>query len=479
MLTRKNFLLLLLILLSILFQACATFHQDKSPVKDQIDSLLVSNFFKSSQAGISIYDLTDNKPVYQFNEKLLLRPASNQKILTTSAAYLFLGKDYKFNTSVFHTGEIADSICKGDIYVVGGFDPDFSSHDLDSLVRQIKQAGIKEITGNLYADVSAMDSLFLGEGWMWDDDPATYAAYLTPITINKNSISISYSPGEVGKPANVDLIPKNNFTVIKNFSVTVDSGASSFSVTRDWLNRKNEIIVQGKILKSAKRDTVSLNIFNPTFYFLNLMNESFTRNGISFKGKIDTLTMRENAKKIFSIERDIEPVIINTNKVSDNLSAELLLRATAQHLASKNASSKKGIVLVDSLITLAGLNSKKYKITDGSGLSYYNLLSAELITGILKYFYNNKPEIYKKLFNSFPVAGYDGTLSNRMKNGHAYKRVHAKTGTISGASSLSGYIQTKNNHMLAFSILVQNYVGSSKQARFLQDKICEILAEQL
>ncbi|NJD21180.1 MAG: D-alanyl-D-alanine carboxypeptidase/D-alanyl-D-alanine-endopeptidase, partial [Melioribacter sp.] len=197
----------LFILLTFIFQSCASFQSTVSSSQNKIDSLLNTEFFKTTQAGISFYDLTANKPLFKHNEKLLFRPASNEKILTTAAGYLFLGENYKFKTSVYHTGEVNDSICNGDIYIVGGFDPDFSSNDLDSIVSSIKHSGIKKINGNIYGDVSAMDSLFWGEGWMWNDDPEPYAAYLTPLTINKNSVQIAYGPGEIGKEAVIELIP--------------------------------------------------------------------------------------------------------------------------------------------------------------------------------------------------------------------------------------------------------------------------------
>ncbi len=477
MIIQKIILLLLVILLLFVIQACSTFQQLPVATQNRIDSLLVSDFFKSSQMAISVYDLTDHKPLLQHNEKLLLRPASNQKILTTAAAYFFLGTDFKFTTSVYHTGEVKDSICNGDLFVVGGLDPDFTTSDLDSLVREIKLSGIKKINGNIFADVSAMDSLFWGEGWMWDDDPGSFAAYLTPLNINKNSIRIAYEPGEIGKSARIELIPRTDFFEIFNTSQTIDTGKSNLNITRDWINRKNTISIKGSLSRAAKRDTVSLNVFNPTFYLLHLMKESFVKSGISFTGKVDTMTLNKEAGKIFSLERDIDRVIINTNKTSDNLSAEMLLRALALKYSGHRASAKKGIVLIDSLISLVGLKPKNYMIADGSGLSFYNLLTAELLTEVLKYFYYKQPDLFKKFSNSFPISGFDGTLINRMKKSVTFKRVFAKTGTIRGVSSLSGYLMSKNNHMIAFSILIQNYTGGSNQARTVQDNICEIIFE--
>lgn len=466
---------LLLFLLSVTLQSCVTFRQEYSVQQNPIDSVFASKFFNATQAAVSVYDLTDNKSIYKHNEKFLMHPASNQKILTTTAAYLFLGKDYKFKTEVLHTGEIKDSVCIGDLYFIGGFDPDFSLHDLDSLVRQIKSFGIKEVKGNLYGDVSAMDSLFWGNGWMWDDDPYSFLPYLTSLNINKDNVMVVTSPSEINKPAFVNLNPQTNFFEIKNSSVTTDTGRNKLIVTRDWINRKNTIFDEGSINKSSVPDTTMLNVFNPAIYFLNLSKESCQRNRIRIDGRIDTLTLQNNGELIFSAEHSIDSVIRTANKNSDNLNAEMLLRAIANKYFGKHSSAKEGLKFVDSLITLAGFNPKNYLLVDGSGLSHYNLVSADLITGILKYVYYYHPEIYKSVFNSFPISGYDGTLRNRMKNMLMFKRVHGKTGTLSGISCLSGYIESKNNHLIAFSILIQNYLGSAKKAHDIQDKLCELI----
>lgn len=469
------FLILILLMFFLLLQSCATFKLERKIVENPIDSLLVSEFPNSTQASISIYDLTDNKSVYRHNDNLLMHPASNQKILTSSAAYLFLGNNYNFETKVAHTGTVKDSVLCGDLYFIGGFDPDFKSRDLDSLVGQIKKFGIKEIDGNVYGDVSAMDSLFWGEGWMWDDDPYSFAAYMTPLCINENSIEVVISLYQPNKSAVAETIPKTNFVEIKNSAIPVDTGKTKLNVTRDWLNRRNTFYVSGTISRSSKPDTSSLNIFNPTFYFLQLAKESLTRIGIGLDGKVDTLTLRDSSAAIASINHSIQSVVNYTNKESYNLGAEMLLRALALKHYGKPASAKEGIKLVDSLITLSGSDPNKYRLVDGSGLSSYNLVSAEMILGVLKYLYFHQPDVYKKIYDSFPVSGTDGTLRSRMKNFPLRGQVHAKTGTISGASCLSGCIQTKKNHAVAFSIMVQNYSGSPSTARKFQDKICEII----
>ncbi len=444
-------------------------------VINQIEEILSDDFFESTNISIDIYDLTANKPVYKKNEKLLMHPASNMKILTSTAALLALDSSFTFKTSAYYSGLLMDSICYGDLYIVGGGDPDFTTEDLDSLIKSIKEFGISEIRGNLYGDVSLFDSLFWGNGWMWDDDPSTDFPYMTPLIINDAAVKIAYEPNLIDKPVVVKTIPESKFFDIENTSVTIIEDTSDLTITRDWINRNNTIIVKGTLSYKAEPDTVSLNLVHPEKYFLTLTEESLRRNNIAFEGFLDTATMPYFTHPIATFERSLDSVLINLNKESDNLSAEMLLRALAYTYFGKPAKAENGLKLIDSLVIMIGLDPDDYKFADGSGVSRYNLVTTELILEVLKFIYYNYPEKYKLLYESFPVAGVDGTLEKRMTNSTSFNNVHAKTGSLSGVSSLSGYLTTKNNHQLAFSIFIQNFIESSKVPHIIQDKICDIL----
>lgn len=467
-----KFILIFIISLSI------TFPQDFNPeIVEELNEIFEDEYFQSTTLAVSIFDLTTGNYLYRKNDKQLLHPASNMKVITSATGLEYLGPEYTFSTSVYHTGIIMDSVCYGDIVVVGGFDPDFTTEDLDTLVYSLKDYGINEIRGNIYGDVSNMDSLFWGNGWMWDDDPSYDFPYMTPLIINDVSIEIAYEPGLIGNPVNISLIPETDFFDITNESITSKEDTSNFEITRDWLNRGNEIIISGDLSYRAEPDTVKINIVNPEYYFLYLLKEKIEANSIKFYGRLDTLTLPAYSKLIYEKKRSFGEIIINLNKDSDNLSAEMTLRALSLERYDKPASAKKGIQVIDSLIARTELNYKNYKIVDGSGVSHYNLVTPELLIEILKYMYYKSPENYKILKESFPIAGVDGSLENRMKKNQAFENVYAKTGTLSGVSTLSGYLMSANKHDIAFSIFVQNYIGSSRVARGYQDRICRFLSE--
>ena len=455
---------------------------DIQNLNSRIDSVFSDQFFQSTFMGIDVYDLTAKKDLYKRNEKLLLRPASNMKILTTSAGLLFLGPAYNFQTSLYYIGQIINGTLYGDLFVVGGCDPDFSTKDLDSLVSVIKGTGIHEITGNIFGDVSMMDSLFWGNGWMWNDDPSTDAPYLTALDINANSIGAIVKSSKLGQKANITLIPQTDFFKIENFTSTVPADSpNTYSIDRDWIHRKNTLIFKGniknKVVPDSLQDTLMVNVYNPAKYFLTLMKEHLEENGINVDGKIYLSKIPNYAINLFNYKRPFGNVITHLNKVSYNLGAEMTLYSIAAKYFGAPATAKNGIKMVDSLISLAGMNPSDYRIVDGSGVSHYNLITAQLILSVLKYMYYEKSGLFTILYNSFPIAGVDGTLKHRMKDTPAQNNVHAKTGTLSGVCSLSGYVTAKNGHLIAFSMLTQNYVGSAKKGREFQDRVCNILAE--
>ena len=164
------------------------------------------------------------------------------------------------------------------------------------------------------------------------------------------------------------------------------------------------------------------------------------------------------------------------NKESDNLSAEMLLYTLALNDSGAPASAKNGIEAIKRMIELTGMDADNYSIVDGSGVSRYNLISTELIINLFRYFYYSQPSIFKTFYNTLPTAGIDGTLEKRLRNTLAEGNVRAKTGTLNGVSTLSGFVNDATGDLIAFSIFIQNYTGKNSTARKFIDRICELLA---
>ena len=454
----------------------------QSSIQEKLDKILSNSFFESTLAAVDVYDLTGKEIIYQKNNRYLLHPASNMKILTSAAGLVFLGPDYNFETTFYYKGDIDDGVLDGNLYVVGGFDPAFSIQDLDYFIDAIDSLGIKKIKGNIFADVSRMDTMYWGEGWMWDDDPSTDSPYLSSLNINYNSVNVFLLGTEPGRKAQIILNPYSKYFNVYNEAVTVSPDEdNSYSITRDWMNKKNTVVAKGKVKKgrmiTGDEEPQSLNVFRPDLYFLTLFKETLQRKGIKVEGKSDNFWLPYDAIYLRTISRPFAEIIIPLDKKSINLIAEMVLYALAEKYYGKPATAKNGIKVINNFISLIGMSPEKYNLVDGSGLSHYNLVSAELILEVLKYMYYSEPGLYKILVESFPIAGVDGTLAKRMNGTSAENNVKAKTGTITGVSALSGYITSQSGRLIAFSILIENFARGTSTARNFQDEICKILVE--
>ncbi|MEO8231664.1 MAG: D-alanyl-D-alanine carboxypeptidase/D-alanyl-D-alanine-endopeptidase [Ignavibacteriota bacterium] len=464
-----------MILRILLFTAILFINSFSQSLKTKIDNVIKDKFFDRCLIAIQVEDLTTNKTLFKKNEKMLLHPASNMKIITTTTGLIYLGPDYKFKTDLYYDGYVSNDTLNGNLYFVGGCDPDFVTQDFYGFVDAIKLLKISVVNGNIYGDVSFKDSLYWGKGWMWDDDPSSDAPHLSALNLNDNCVEVVVQQSDYLDQPTVSLNPNTKYVSVKN-EITNDS-TEKFEITRNWLEEKNEIIVKGKYPKSIKYTSEFVNVLESAKYFLTVFSEVLDSNNIKVIGNIGIEKHPAQIILLNSFNRKYSDIINNLNKTSDNLSAEMILLALAEKFYGKPANAKNGINVIDSMIQLIEMNSDDYRIVDGSGVSHYNVVTAELLSSILKYFYEERPELYTILYNSFPIAGVDGTLENRMRNTPAENNVHAKTGTITGVSTLSGYMTTKKDHTLAFSIMIQNYVGSSSKAKEFQDQICKILAE--
>lgn len=363
--------------------------------------------------GISVYDLTGDSLVFAYNQQKMMRPASTQKLLTAISALDVLGGDHQYRTAVYADGSITSnangtSVLNGSIYIIGDFDPNLSADHLKQIAGAIKNLGIQQISGRLYADLSMKDTLCLGNGWCWDDKNP----YLTPLSL----------------------------------------GGDAYHCTRAKINR-----------------------YKPSLSFLQGLAAQLRTLGISSNGcGIATYKPTNNSTLVCTITHSVRDIMIQMLKDSDNLYAESMFFQLA-------ADKKKGIgwkdcaEVVESVISKTGAPTSYAKVADGSGLSLYNYVTASLHVAMLRYAYHYE-HIFNPLFACLPIAGVDGTLENRMTSGAAYKKVHAKTGTVTGVSALAGYVIASNGHLLAFSI-INNGNRTAAEGRAFQDRVCEVLAE--
>lgn len=457
--------------------------QTDSLLRARIDTIVKHDLPLGGNAGICIYDLTAGRILYEYQADKLSRPASTMKVMTAITALSQPGAMEPFRTELWTTGRVAGDTLRGDLYVVGGFDPEFDTDDLEELIGGLTRRGIRVVDGRIVGDVSMKDSLYWGSGWLWDDAPAAYQPYLSPLMLNKGVLQLSIVPDGRGLSALVTGNPSSSYYTIENHTRSHWPAAGPLRVERNWMENGNRISLQGNVRAVEGR---SFSLFDSGRMFMHVFVERLLEAGIHCTAVTDSsragikaaycfgeLPRDEGRTRLATHETPLQAVLDEMLKESDNLNAEAML-CRAGVLASggkKRVSARDGLDAMRALIRRVGLNPKHYSLADGCGLSHYDYLSPELLVAMLRYAYS-RSDIFSPLYKALPVSGVDGTLKYRMGYGTpAFRQVHAKTGSYTGINALAGYLKTADDHWVAFAILTQN-VLSARQARAFQDAVC-------
>lgn len=470
--------------------------RNERQLRRALDGLVADSALAPATVGISIIDLSSGKTLYARQAAKNFMPASNTKLYTTAVALDILGPEFSWNTPLLAVGELADSTLTGHLVVRGSGDPviggRFNDGDITALFRSwadsLTATGIRTVDGALIGDDDAFDDLALGLGWSWDDEPWWYSAEIGALSLNDNTVDFTVQPTGPGGPGKISWEPiETGYITVVNASRTLASDQrldEGYARERD----SNRMTVTTEV-PVGYTEKESIAIHNPTLYFLHVLREVLLSEGIAVTGgiaDIDDLPIKPvmTGARVVATHQSppLKAVVDVINKDSHNLYAEQVLKTLGVVFPDTTSDAPPGSAAMGwargrhSLGT-ARVDTAHIQLTDGSGLSRMNFIAPEMTTRLLTYMWQHPDDSTRTAYvRSLPVAGIDGSLKNRMIGTPAAGNVRAKTGTFTGASTLSGYVNSSRGTPLAFSVMVNMYPGSSAAARRLQDAVAETLA---
>ena len=466
--------------------------------------------------GMEVVSLSTGKVLYSQNGDKLFIPASNTKLFTTAAALALIGSDYKFRTSV-ETNGVLDKHGRltGDLVLIGRGDPNLSGRVLpfaqrterndhpilvlEQLADQLVQKGVKYVDGDIVADDSYFAFERYGEGWSQDDLVWDYGAPVSALTINDNVIFVSILPADrAGDRAFVSITPFANYYRIDNRIITTPAGTGR----KIFINREpgsTVLTLWGNMPLDDAGANEDLAIEDPAEFAATVFRQLLESRGIAVYGKQRTRHTELASLSTFSVtalaparggdetshgfqtqslvlaSNDSKPLIEDLrviNKVSQNLHAEILLRLLGREKGTAGT-VEGGLEVLRGFLNQAGISPDQYVFYDGSGLSRENLVTAHAIVQLLRY---AASQPWGSSFrDTFPVAGIDGSLSDRLKNIDPLIRVQAKTGSLGGVKALSAYATTGKGEDIAFSILSNNLNVAGKRVNDTIDSLVEAI----
>ena len=502
----------LLLLCGLASQAAAA---PESRLARRIDAILAEPEAARGFWGIQAVSLTTGKVLYEQNADKLFTPASITKLFTTSAALALVGPDYRFKTTVETAGMVdKHGRVTGDLVLVGRGDPNLSGRTLPYSIRterklppasvladladQLVQKGVKYIDGDIVGDDSFFASERYGEGWSQEDLVWGVGAPVSALTINDNVMFVNILPADrPGEKAFVSVEPFANYYTIDNRILTTPTGTGprKFVFTRQPGSRV--LTLWGNIPADDAGGGEGLAIDEPADFAAQLFQDLLEQRGITVYGKtrtrhtelanLENLSVTAFASGGGRPTNNHQPLVLGlhesqplledltvTNKVSQNLHAELMLRLLGREKGTAGT-VESGLEVERGFLTQAGIGRDEYALYDGSGMSRLNLATPAAVVKLLQY--ADKQPWGPSFAGTLPVAGTDGSLIDRLKGTAGDGRVRGKTGTLTHVTALAGYATTVGGERVAFTVFCNNHTLQTKRAQELIDRIVLALVE--
>jgi len=495
--------LALVLLLAATAPAAPTQTLAAQPLTARLDALLDQPGLTDGFWGVLVVDAQTGRTVYTRNAAKRFMPASNTKLYTGAAVLDALGPDARFETRLYASGPIGeDGTLVGDLVVRGGGDPSLGSQpdenvpvDKFALLREwadsLRAGGIRRITGNVVGDDDVFDDQALGEGWTWDDETFYYSAQISGLGFGDNCLDIALAPTALGQPTRLTAPDAaEGFAEFVNATMTTASGSG---INEGYVRQPgtNRFVLTSRVASNT-RDRECVAVHNPTRYAAHALRWALHGAGIAVDGRAvdhdDLAATPLDYDRMTLLHVHTSPPLRTLvrwmEKESLNHYAEYFLKQVGRQDSGPAptetaplGSAGRGLgVMEEGLLRRALPDVGRIGLVDGSGLSRMNAVTPAQTVALLRYMQRHPdPGVREAFREALPVGGVDGTLRNRM--GGMRGRVQAKTGTLTGASALSGYLTTASGRTLVFSFMANQYSAPASATRRAMDAALARLAD--
>lgn len=432
-------------------------------MQDTIGQILHNRTLGRVKVGLRVVSARTGRLYYGRRADALMDPASNQKVLATTAALMRLGADWQFRTELSGPAPDGDGVVAGNVFLRGSSDPALRTADLEDMAANLRARGITRIDGGVMADPRR-----IGDDGRADDGGAEKA----PLVVDSGMTLVRVRPGAtIGAPATVVTTPMPTGgddsrlgIVIHNQAVTREPGRRARVTVRVGLaDGRVRIDVTGKIPIDSSGVAFRRKVPRPALHAAVVLRSALVAAGIAVRDAATTGS-QPSTSGFVEVHRSppLSVVLRKINKDSNNDWAERVLQAVGAEERGGAASTDKGLTVLREVLGSMGLPPNSYVPKNGSGLGHANRVTPHAMSDLLRELYFD-PRVGPEILQSLSVGGIDGTTRNRFKGTLAARRVRAKTGTLNGKSCLSGLVGDGDD-VLVFSMMMQGFRGRALPA---------------
>ncbi|HET7786490.1 MAG TPA: D-alanyl-D-alanine carboxypeptidase/D-alanyl-D-alanine-endopeptidase [Myxococcales bacterium] len=457
--------------------AVAAAPSDREVLRKAVEQLLSQPPLSGAHVGLEVESLDDGQVILSRNADDLLNPASNTKLITSAAALLRLGPEYRFTTDYLADAPISRGRV-ATLYVKGRGDPAVTTERLDGLVADLWHRGVRSV-GDIVLDDTFFDREEFGPGWEQESSDKSWAAGVGALSLNHNSVAVYITPADrIGARARIELEPeaRDYFIVDDRVSTVRATGRRKLRPHTVSEGERTRIVVEGRVPLRGETVVMYRRVGDPTFYYGQTLRMLLRQRGIRVSGKVMRGEAPQGAVLIQSYDSPaLAEIVRDMNKVSSNFIAEMLIKTLGAELKGTPGSWPKGLDVAEDLLAELGLPRGTYVLKNGSGLNDTNRFTPRQIATLLQAVWKRFP-VAAEFISSLGIAARDGTMRLRMEGTDAAGRLRAKTGTLERVTALSGYVQSLGGERFVFSVMVNDWNGKTAPVISSIDRLGALLA---
>jgi len=438
--------------------AFAAFARDTLP--PQVAQALAAARVPQGSVAIAVQEAGAARPVLRVNDAVSLNPASTMKLVTTYAALERLGPAYRWKTEAYLGGELRDGVLAGDLLLKGGGDPKLNLESFWILLRGLRAKGLREIRGDLLLDRSRFERAASDPG-RFDGDPfRPYNVLPDPLLVNFRSLRFTFHPAADSATARISVEPRPPALEVVNVLRLAEGPCPEGRAFRDILlptfePAKQRAIFAGRYPASCGEKDLHVALLEPNDHVGGTLRQLWAETGGAWSGTTRDGVVPPGAAAFHVHESaPLAELVRDVNKLSSNVMARHLFLTLGLEAGGAPAGAEKSAAAVRDWLRHKGLAAPELVMENGSGLSRAERISAATMAALLQSAWRSS--VMPEFASSLPVAATDGTMRRRLKGEGLSGQAHIKTGLLSDARAMAGYVLDRRGRRMVVVMIVNH-----------------------
>lgn len=421
----------------------------------------------ASSVGIYVQDVNAALPLLALGEQRVLNPASTIKLLTTFAALDQLGPAYRWTTEIYANGALQDGVLAGDVIIKGYGDPRLTLENFWLMLRGLRARGVREIRGDLVLDRSYFAAADIDPAG-FDNEPTR--PYNTPpdaLLVNFKAVRLQFVPDTEQRTLKINTEPALPHVKVLN-NVLLDNAPCG-----DWVERlklkalgdstEARLLFSGNYSIACGEKERNYSVLGHPQYVHGLFTLLWRELGGTFTGGVRNGEMPAGARPLLAHQtQPLAEIVRDINKFSNNVMARQLYLSLGAIAFGAPANGEKSARAISQWLAARRMSFPELVLENGSGLSRIERLSAKSLAQLLLAGYRSA--VMPELISSLPLVAVDGTMKKRLTGADVAGQAHIKTGTLSGARAIAGYVLDAKGRMMVVVCIVNDARAQGAQA---------------